>query len=71
MNPEISESVNCPAEVFGNRECTKPVEAGDEVGWMIWGRRVVVVLKLDGLWVPHHFANKIPRFHDAAFSRAA
>jgi hypothetical protein len=71
MNPEYTESVNCPAEVYGDRACTKPVEKGDEVGWMIWSQRVVIALKLDGLWVPYSLAHMIPRFRDAALKHAA
>lgn len=66
MNPEYSESVNCPAEVFCDRECTKPVSEGNDVGYMVWGRRVTVVLKLDGLWVPVDCSHRPLRSQDIA-----
>jgi len=73
MKPEYSESVNCPAEVFGDRKCTKPVNEGNEVGYMIWGRRVTVVIKLDGLWVPINCSHQPLRSQDVAarYARAA
>jgi hypothetical protein len=66
MNPEDSESVNCPAEVFSNRECTKPVGEEHKVGFMVWGRRVTVVIKLDGLWVPLNCSHHPLRSRDVA-----
>ncbi len=59
-NPESQKSQNCPAIVYGNRECTVLVKKGAEIGWMIWGRMVVAVVKLDGLYVPFNLAQKIP-----------
>lgn len=57
--PELNKTQNCPAIVYGNRECTVPVRKGAEIGWMIWGRRVVAVMLLDGLYVPFNLADKV------------
>ena len=56
-NPE-KQSQNCPAVVYGNRQCTVPVKAGAEVGWMMWGRRVVAVVLRDGFYVHFNLADQ-------------
>ncbi|MDO8579603.1 MAG: hypothetical protein Q7R72_01895 [bacterium] len=59
-NPESEkQSENCPAIVYGNRQCTVPVKSGAEIGWMIWGRRVVAVVLRDGFYVPLNLADKV------------
>jgi hypothetical protein len=58
-NPEKKTPQNCPAVVYGNRDCTVRAKAGAPIGWMIWGGRVVAVLLLNGFYVPFNLANKV------------
>ncbi len=62
MNYEQDESSHYPATVYSNTECTLEVTSEDKNGWMVWGRRKVVVIKLGNIWVPpahaHRFAHE-------------
>jgi len=58
-NPEKKQSQNYPAIVYGDRDCTKRVKKGAPIGWMIWGRSVVAVVLLGGIYVPFNLTNKV------------
>jgi hypothetical protein len=65
------ESMNCPAKVYSDRGCTMEIGDNDDVGFMMWGRRVAVVRKLGTLWVPFNMVHQIISTYPPALRSAA